>query len=75
MGIKEDFLKFSGGEKTIEKWHQYNKSINMTFSDDYFNNVVMAEEKTEEEIKTMPEMFKTDPGLIGGSIDLVDMST
>jgi len=81
MGIKEEFLEWCkpislpDGKPTLGLWHDFNRMADTEYSDEYFHNVIMAEETAEEEIKETPLMFQTDPGLIGGNIDLVDMST
>jgi len=79
MGIKEEYLEWcvntAYDEHELQTWHEYKKVVGVDFSDEYFHNVIIGEETAEEEIKETPLMFQTDPGLIGGNIDLVDMST
>jgi len=75
MGVKEDFLEWSGGEKTLEKWHEYKKHAGMQFNDEFFHNVIVAEEKAEGFRQDLPIDISQDPGFIGSPIDMVDPST
>ena len=72
MGIKEDYLAWKGEkEESIDTWHEFVKEQGMAYSDEYYENVICAQEKEVQ----VPIELKADPGFIGSDMDMVDMST